>query len=977
MPAFFSRPPRSTRRRRRPGLLVWAGIFASFLPIAGAEEIRLLRAKPDPYGCPRPAPGETNVPVGTSFFLEIGFEEKNTTDVVLPDSVAVRIGPRGQPAADVLKAGGQFAEGYSGKVFPGRKDGLSLVVYLDGEADLEPSTTYVVSVTARSRDGAVLDGKQGSWQFTTEDAATTHSLRFQLDLSTPPICWHGGFFRGFCKPSFCTSASNRIPGYELMDRIRTRCPKAWSLQRDFTLTGMEHQPRFLSGRLPNVVRERETRRITAMETQDESVLLRVEDFFGHQQYGIASNRPLSDDYHPGDEVLIADGQSHAMAIVLAVVENSPEDSSKVKDQPKNNLPLPSGERAGVRGSHPSGQRAGARGSRHGKSGNHSSADPKSLLVTSFEEPTGGWKIEYAGPLPEKEDPNAPGLFPPGGCYLRKFRPPGTPHYYWGRVDKEWDIAERRFRRRLVVNFTDAPGDLSVDGRNFTFPKDYAEYHRVVHAITTHLIRRYGDACLDFVWSVFNEPDLAVAFWRSGDWNELQKFYDYTVDAVLRAFEDHGYDSNRVMVGGLEIGAIFGAHIERPVLGIFLAHCSPSAARPGALTYNAAVADKRLDGKRSKRVEDLCRASGGKGSPCDFVSIHSYNASEITAAKLIRAKQIALETDPEYYADLWVNSFESCPDWAPPPDVAAADSYLGNGYFPTWCADVTRRQLAKAADDARYAFGETVLTFWPWPNSNFRGHNNATRVIAVDENGDGKKDRQETVAMPILNFLGLVAGMGNAYQVLPEHAVGGHVVSGFASTGEDAVRILLYSHHGRDIQSRSKAAFEIALELDALPWREVHVSEYRFDKDNNSYYHLARQLRDRPAGAPDSRTPDPKEVQKLIADLASSDRGVQIAAVKKAASFSDIPQGVVIAAIRLYEETEHEEVRAAIRQVVQQIQTADVCYRPEEVARVRALSVLQVTKESSHAVDAHGTLRLPLTVAANGANFVVIESRAKP
>jgi len=105
--------------------------------------------------------------------------------------------------------------------------------------------------------------------------------------------------------------------------------------------------------------------------------------------------------------------------------------------------------------------------------------------------------------------------------------------------------------------------------------------------------------------------------------------------------------------------------------------------------------------------------------------------------------------------------------------------------------------------------------------------------------------------------------------------------------------------------------------------------------------------------------------------------VQIAAVKKAASFSDIPQGVVIAAIRLYEETEHEEVRAAIRQVVQQIQTADVCYRPEEVARVRALSVLQVTKESSHAVDAHGTLRLPLTVAANGANFVVIESRAKP
>ena len=24
-------------------------------------------------------------------------------------------------------------------------------------------------------------------------------------------------------------------------------------------------------------------------------------------------------------------------------------------------------------------------------------------------------------------------------YLRKFKPTGTPHYYWGRLDKEFDI----------------------------------------------------------------------------------------------------------------------------------------------------------------------------------------------------------------------------------------------------------------------------------------------------------------------------------------------------------------------------------------------------------------------------------------------------------------------------------------------------------------------------------------------------------
>ena len=114
----------------------------------------------------------------------------------------------------------------------------------------------------------------------------------------------------------------------------------------------------------------------------------------------------------------------------------------------------------------------------------------------------------------------------------------------------------------------------------------------------------------------------------------------------------------------------------------------------------------------------------------------------------------MEVDSEYFAGLWVNSFESCPDWAPPPDTAAADSYLGSGYFSTWCADVTRRRLAAAAEDPRYGFGETILTFWPWPNSNFRGHNNATQVIGVDDDGDGRKDRDETVALPILRFLGL-------------------------------------------------------------------------------------------------------------------------------------------------------------------------------------------------------------------------------
>ena len=46
----------------------------------------------------------------------------------------------------------------------------------------------------------------------------------------------------------------------------------------------------------------------------------------------------------------------------------------------------------------------------------------------------------------------PGLFPPGGCYLRKFNPVGTPCFYWGRLDKEWDPSGwEKTRENLGIN----------------------------------------------------------------------------------------------------------------------------------------------------------------------------------------------------------------------------------------------------------------------------------------------------------------------------------------------------------------------------------------------------------------------------------------------------------------------------------------------------------------------------------------------
>jgi hypothetical protein len=701
----------------------------------------------------------------------------------------------------------------------------------------------------------------------------------------------------------------------MMGKAHKEHPRAWSLQRDFWMTGTEYQPAsILPQFLPNVVRERETRRIVALEPRGDAVQLRVEDVFGHEQYGIASGRPLRDDYHPGDEVLIADGVHDARATVVAVDDG-----------------------AGT------------------------------VVVSAFATPPGGWKLDYAAPLPTREDPDAPGLFPPGGCYLRKFRPHGTPCYYWGRLDKEWDLAHRRHGRRLLPNFADAPGDLARDGRSWTTVKDYEEWHEVAREMTGHIIDRYGADALDFTWSVFNEPDLGGLFWRA-DWDELQRFYDYTVDAILRAFEDRRLDSNRVFVGGLELGGIFGTNLR---LREFLAHCSPRATAKGALPLNAAAADARLVGKRSRRVEALCSAHEGKGSPCDFISIHAYNRSELMAAKLIRAKEQALEIDPEFYRDLWVNSHESCPDWMPPPDPAAADSYLGNGYFPTWCVDVVHRQLRKAAEDPRFGFGETILTVWA-PNEGFTGLNAVTRNLRIDGAG-GENDRRATIPMPIFHVLNLLSDLGERYWVLPDRQVGGHVVSGFASRGDDTVRVLLYSHHPQDTQARSDADFDVTLDLAGLDWRQLRAREYRFDRDHNSYYQLGRTLRDRP---PSGVETNPGALEAALRELARDDVSAQKAALKSLSGLGPAARPALPRIVELIGQSRHDAVKAEASAVFKRIIAASG-YSRADVERVRALAECRPTGTQSLSIDADGRTRLTVRVAGNGLNVLILEGASTP
>ena len=65
------------------------------------------------------------------------------------------------------------------------------------------------------------------------------------------------------------------------------------------------------------------------------------------------------------------------------------------------------------------------------------------------------------------------------------------------------------------------------------PKDYGKWAELVYQWVTHCVQKYGRAEVgSWLWEVWNEPN--IAYWK-GTPEEYLKLYDYSADAVKRAF----------------------------------------------------------------------------------------------------------------------------------------------------------------------------------------------------------------------------------------------------------------------------------------------------------------------------------------------------------------------------------------------------------------------------------------------------------
>ncbi|NCQ28653.1 MAG: hypothetical protein GW802_14670, partial [Armatimonadetes bacterium] len=162
-------------------------------------------------------------------------------------------------------------------------------------------------------------------------------------------------------------------------------------------------------------------------------------------------------------------------------------------------------------------------------------------------------------------------------------------------------------------------------------------------------------------------------------------------------------------------------------------------------------------------------------------------------------------------------------------------YLGNGYFSTWCADLFHRRLERAATDSRFALGETVLTSWS-RDANLSGINAVTSLIRTEDGKDVPIKHQ------VFNFIELFASLGHDYLFIPAVQRGGCRIAGFASRSADAIRILLYAHNDGDYHSRLNPTYTVTLDLANLPWPAAGLTEYRLDREHNSFFSLAEKCR---------------------------------------------------------------------------------------------------------------------------------------
>jgi xylan 1,4-beta-xylosidase len=419
---------------------------------------------------------------------------------------------------------------------------------------------------------------------------------------------------------------------------------------------------------------------------------------------------------------------------------------------------------------------------------------------------------------------------------------GKPIYDWTIVDRIFDTFKECGVRPLVElgfmpkalsthpepyrhNFPNDSVSSIYTGWAYP-PKDYQKWSELIFQFVSHLRSRYGDPALKtWLWEVWNEPD--IGYWQ-GTPEEYLKLYDFSVDAVLRAFPD-------ARIGGPDTTGV-GSAKSAEFLRLFLEHCT-----------------------HQKNY-----ANGSMGAHLDFISFHPKGSPKWMNDHVqmgLDHQLLAIQKGFQIVASQpeWQRIPIILGEWDPEGCAACSalrnpqNSYRNGPLYAAYTAEALARTLELA--NSNQVSLEGVVT-WAFE---FEGEPPFAGFRELATNGIDK---------PVLNAFRMfgilaeerVAASSSAalqtQQVLSSGVRGSADVSVIATRASHELTIFVWNYHDDDLPA---PAAQIDLSIANLPGvlSRALVEHFRIDEQHSNSYAEWKLL-----GSP--QTLDPQQQEKLQA-----------------------------------------------------------------------------------------------------------------
>jgi xylan 1,4-beta-xylosidase len=421
--------------------------------------------------------------------------------------------------------------------------------------------------------------------------------------------------------------------------------------------------------------------------------------------------------------------------------------------------------------------------------------------------------------------NGEGSLKWGSTNLYAEKPDGTPVLDFTITDRIFDALVAQHVRPLVeIGFMPEALSTHPEPYRHTFPygdiftgwtyppKDEAKWSNLVLAYATHLRDRYGSQTADWLWEVWNEPD--IPYWR-GTPEQYDRLYDLTAAAIHKALPN-------AKIGGPEATGM-SDHSE-PFLRQFLEHCAHGT--------NA--------------------ATGQTGAPLDFISYHPKGKPKFVNGHVVMSVETQLRA-----VERGMRVIASYPEWKHTPIILGESDPEGcaacqgsqNGYrngplYGVSVAEATIRTYELAREYGVTVQGAVTWAFEFEDQPAFAGF----RELAT--NGIDK---------PVLNVFRMLGMLGGGPKGDVRHAtwvktessgalplarvVASSVtdepdVNAVATRNGPEVDVLIWNYHDADVPAEPAW---IDVSLDGLRGKSVTASEFRMDATHSNAYRLWLQM----------------------------------------------------------------------------------------------------------------------------------------